>query len=338
VLIRSHRAALVCTLHDMHLAFYRTVVGQGGVFTTEQARDDHSELEIRRHLRAGRWRRTPWRGVLVDADLPDHPAVLVRAAALLLGGDLVACRTTAALLHGFDLGLPGPVHFLGPARVRDTRRPGIDVHPSHLGTDDAVLVAGVWCTPAARTACEVVRTSRTVDGLATLDLALRVAACTADELAAAEHAQEGQRGVLHLRRVLPLASPLPESPMESRARWRYVEGGLPAPTPQVPVGRRFLDLGWDGERVGGEYDGLEAHMTREQLRADRARHNEVTAEGWTLLHLTDHDVFRAPQQMVRAAARALRIPDPPRLRHLRPAPPIRQAPIGPTTVRRPTRR
>lgn len=322
----------------MHLAFYRTVVRQGGVFTTEQARSDHTELEVRRHLRAGRWRRTPWRGVLVDADLPDVPAVLVRAASLLLGGDLVACRTTAALLHGFDLGLPGPLHFLGPESVRDTRRPGIDVHPSHLGTGDAVLVAGVWCTPAARTACEVVRTSRRVDGLATLDLALRVAACTADELAAAEPDQEGQRGVLHLRRLLPLASPLPESPMESRARWRYVEGGLPVPEPQVAVGSRFLDVGWGEEQVGGEYDGLEAHMTREQLRADRARHNEVTARGWTLLHLTDHDVYRVPQQMVRAAARALRIAEPPEVRHLRPTPPVPGTRARPAAPARPTSR
>lgn len=304
----------------MHLAFYRTVARQGGVFTTEQARDDHSEPEVRRHLRAGRWRRTPWWGVLVDADLPDSAAVLVRAASLLLGGDLVACRTTAALLHGFDLGLPGPLHFLGPEGMRDTRRPGLEVHPSHLGTDDAVRVAGVWCTPAARTACEVVRSSRTIDGLASLDLALRVGACTLDELVAAEPAQWGQRGVLHLRRVLPLASPLPESPMESRARWRYVEGGLPVPTPQVAVGSRFLDLGWDEEHVGGEYDGLEAHMTREQLRADRARHNEVTARGWTLLHLTDHDVYRAPRRMVQTAARALGVPDPPELVRVRAAP------------------
>lgn len=311
----------------MHLAFYRTVARQGGVFTTAQARDDHSELEVRRMLRSGRWRRTPWRGVLVDADLPDSPALLVRAAALLLGGDLVACRTTAALLWGFDLGLPAEAHFLGPESMRDTHRPGIRVHPSHLGTDDAVLVAGVWCTPAARTACEVVRTTRTIDGLATLDRALRVGACTPEQLAAALPDQWGQRGVLHLRRLLPLASPLPDSPMESRARWRYVEAGLPAPVPQVPVGRRLLDLGWEEEQVGGEYDGLEAHMTREQLREDRARHNEITRRGWTLLHLTDRDVYREPRPMVLAAARALGQPDPPRLHLLRPAAVPRLRPV-----------
>ncbi|SDO18252.1 hypothetical protein SAMN05660199_01456 [Klenkia soli] len=68
----------------MHLAFYRTVVRQVGV--------------------------------LVDADLPGSPAVLVRAASLLLGGDLVACRTTAALRR--RPGRRGLVHPTGPDGLR----------------------------------------------------------------------------------------------------------------------------------------------------------------------------------------------------------------------------
>ncbi len=302
----------------MQFAFYRTVARQGGVFTTAQARDAHSDVEIRRLLRAGRWRSTPWRGVLVDAELPDSPATLVRAAALLLGGDLVACRSTAALLWGFDVLAPGPLHFLGPDSMRDTTRPGIEVHPSHLGTDDAVLLAGVWCTPAARTACEVVRTTRPIDGLATLDAALRVGVCRPDELVEAADAQCGLRGVVRLRNLVPHASPLAESPMESRMRWRYVDGGLPVPTLQVPVGRRRLDVGWPEQQVGGEYDGLEAHMTADQLREDRARHNELTGAGWTLLHATSWDVYRAPRQLVETAARALGLPVPLRARRLRP--------------------
>lgn len=302
----------------MQIAFYRTVARQGGVFTTAQARDAHSEIEVRRLVRNGRWRTTPWRGVLVDADLPDDPVTLIRAASLLLGGDLVACRSTAAMLWGFDVLEQGALHFLGPESMRDTTRAGIAVHPSHLGTDDAVLLGGVWCTPAARTACEVVRTSRPIDGLATLDATLRVGACTPDLLLQATEDQWGQRGVLRLRRLVPYASPLAESPMESRMRWRYLDGGLPAPALQVPVGRRRLDLGWEEDQVGGEYDGLEAHMTLDQLREDRARHNEVTGRGWTLLHATAWDVYRQPRALVETAARALGIPVPLRTRRLRP--------------------
>jgi hypothetical protein len=63
------------------------------------------------------------------------------------------------------------LHFLGPADLVNRRLPGIQVHPSSLGCDDAVRVEGIWCTPAARTACDVVRLTPPVDGLATLDAA-----------------------------------------------------------------------------------------------------------------------------------------------------------------------
>ena len=145
----------------MHPGLLRTADRQGGVITREQALAVCSSAEIRSHLRRRRWRATPWRGVFVDGDLPDRPELLVRAASLWLGGDLVACHSTAALLWGFDirgdqLGTDA-LHFLGPADLDNRLLSGLQVHPSSLGTDDAVLHRGVWCTPPARTACDLVR-------------------------------------------------------------------------------------------------------------------------------------------------------------------------------------
>ncbi|GAB3357299.1 endonuclease domain-containing protein [Modestobacter lapidis] len=293
----------------MDFGFYRTVAAQGGVFTVAQALDCCSDAEVRRLVREGRWRRSRWRGVLVDGELPDSPAATVRAAALVVGPDLVACHTTAATLWGFALHANDDVHFLGPASLANRRRSGIQVHPSFLGTDDAVLVDGVWCTPPARTACDVVRLGRPVDGLATLDLALATDRCTPLELAAAAAAQAGLRSVVRLRGLLPYADGRSESPMESRMRWRYLDGGLPAPDLQVELRngrtRRRLDVGWREPRVGAEYDGLESHMTREQLRDDRERANWVREQGWSLVHVTDLDVYRRPRAMVLTAARAI---------------------------------
>ena len=162
----------------MDFALYRTIAVQGGVFTTAQAREGHSEWEIRQLVASGRWRRSRWRGVLLDGELPDSPTLQIRAAALVVGPDLVACHSTAASLWGFDVLAVPTLHFLGPPQLANRGRPGIRVHPSHLGTHDAVLVDGVWCTSAARTACDVVRTTSPIHGLATLDAALRTAACT----------------------------------------------------------------------------------------------------------------------------------------------------------------
>jgi hypothetical protein len=247
--------------------------------------------------------------VLVDGDFPDSATLQIRAAALLVGPDLVACHSTAAALWGFDVLQPDTLHFLGPPQLVNRSRPGIQVHPSILGTGDAVLVDGLWCTPPARTACDVVRLTAPIDGLATLDAALRSGRCTRDELAAAAEQQAGLRQVVRLRGLISYADHRAESAMESRMRWRFIDGGLPAPELQVVVpvagGNRYLDNGWRARRVAAEFDGHAAHMTREQLRDDRWRHNEITERGWTLWHFTAVDVYRRHAPMVATVARSL---------------------------------
>ncbi|MBB3678204.1 hypothetical protein FHX36_003939 [Modestobacter versicolor] len=237
---------------------------------------------------------------------------MVRAALRAVGADLVACHGTAAVLHGFDVLGSDTVHLLGPASVANRSRPGIQVHPSVQGTDDALMVDGVWCTPPARTACDVVRSSPPIDGLAVLDAALRHGACGAADLVAAAEAQAGLREVVRLRGLVPHVDGRAGSPMESRMRWRFIDGGLPAPEVQVRVAEghrwREMDTAWRAARVGAEFDGLEAHMTAEQLRDDRRRHNWLTERRWTLLHFTAADVYRRPELMVAAASRALRLP------------------------------
>jgi very-short-patch-repair endonuclease len=299
---------------SMDFALYRTIARQGGAFTTAQALETYSEWEIRKLVAAGRWRRSRWRGVLLDAEFPESPALEVRAAALVVGADLVACHSTAAALWGFDIFGASTLHFLGPAELANRRRPGIQVHPSSLGCEDAVWVDGVWCTPPARTACDVVRMTRPIDGLATLDAALRSEKCSAEDLALAAALQRGLREVVRLRGLVPFADGRAASPMESRMRWRFIDGGLPAPDVQIQVsvsGRsRWLDTGWHKQRVGAEFDGQEAHMTPEQLRDDRIRHNWLTDQNWRLLHFTKTDVYRQSIRMVATTARALGLPIP----------------------------
>jgi hypothetical protein len=236
-------------------SLYRTIAAQAGVFTTAQARNTYSEWEIRRLISSGRWRRSRWRGVLLDAEVPDSPALDLRAAALAAGPDLVVCHSTAARLWGFDVLGNATLHFVGPPTLVNRRLPGIQVHPSSLGCDDAVRIDGVWCTPAARTACDVVRLSAPIDGLAVLDAALRSAWCTRDDLAEAAEAQSGLREVVRLRGLIRHADRRAESPMESRMRWRFIDGGLPAPDLQVRVmdgeTSRYLDTGWARPTRGG---------------------------------------------------------------------------------------
>jgi hypothetical protein len=123
-------------------ALYRTIALQGGVFTTAQARERYSEWEIRQLVSTGRWRRSSWRGVLVDAELPESPSLELRAASLAAGPDLVACHSTAARLWGFDVLGESTLHVVGPAGLVNRRLPGIQVHPSSLGSASAQLAHG----------------------------------------------------------------------------------------------------------------------------------------------------------------------------------------------------
>jgi hypothetical protein len=97
--------------------------------------------------------------------------------------------------------------------------------------------------------------------------------------------------------------------MESRMRWRFIAGGLPAPDLQIEVradGRcHRIDTGWDDYRLGAEFDGLEAHMTRQQLDADRDRHNWLDDQHWRVLHFTAVDVYRRWLRMVAMVERQL---------------------------------
>ena len=298
----------------MRHSLVRTVGRQGGIFTREQALEACTPAEVRSLLRRQVWRRTPWAGIYVDGALPDDVATLIRAASLWLGGDLVACHSTAAMLWGFDLRPAETVarerlHFLGPASMDNRLLNRLQVHPSSLGTDDAVWNRGVWCTPPARTACDVARLGAPIDALATLDAALRSERCTPEHLAAACAAQRGLRGMVRIVHLTPLADGRAESPMESRMRWRFLVARLPTPEVQVEVrtDRRShrLDVGWREYRLAAEFDGLEAHMTREQLAADRDRHNWLTDNDWRLLHFTAADVYRLWVAMVALVQRHL---------------------------------
>jgi len=114
-------------------------------------------------------------------------------------------------------------------------------------------------------------------------------------------------GIAQLRRVLDLAEPLAESPMETRLRLVLVLGGLPRPRAQVPLydeGGRFLgrpDLYYPDHRLGIEYDG---GTHRDSLADDDRRQNRLLDAGHRLLRFTAQDINR-PDAVVGLVARQL---------------------------------
>jgi hypothetical protein len=271
---------------------------QGGAFTAQQAREWCRWEELRDWQRAGVIVRQS-NSVLWLADAPDDVPSRIARAELAVGQRLIACCSTAAELHGFGVMDDGSLHVttLSSRSVRAPRR--VTVHQMALRTP-AVLVAGQLATSPADTAIDVATAVRAIDVLAVLDAALRHG-MPYGQLAEAVERAARMRGIVEVRRQLPWASPLAESAMESRSRFRIHQADLPAPELQIVVpiangGCRRLDMGWRRQRVGVEFDGQDFHSGDGSLDRDRQRARELIAAGWTIVNITAGDVYRSPER------------------------------------------
>lgn len=224
---------------------------------------------------------------------------------------LFLCLPSAATLTGVSalrrFGVPlrddGLVHVHLPPEVPRPRLPGLVVHHGVLPVGEPAWLAGIPCAPAVRCAIDLARTARRMDALPILDAVLRAGLTAPDELHAEVGRHDGLRGVRQARELVPLADGRAECRQESQLRLVLVDGGLPAPEPQLwvydPAGvRRYrLDLGYRRRRIGVEYDGL-SHLDRDRLRHDRDRANWLDAQGWTMRYFTDRDLYRRPAHIL----------------------------------------
>jgi very-short-patch-repair endonuclease len=111
-------------------------------------------------------------------------------------------------------------------------------------------------------------------------------------------------------KVVQLANPQAESPMETRLRLALVLAGLPEPTVQFPVvdqrGRVVarLDLAYPSERLGVEYDGVD-HRTQHRAMRDLDRQAKLTDLRWRVLRFTAADVLVRPTFVAERVRHAL---------------------------------
>jgi very-short-patch-repair endonuclease len=235
---------------------------------------------------------------------------LIRAAMLILPRSAVVSHHTATTLYGFGVVDTDSIHVTVPAGAAVPQRRGIVAHESALRTDAVVNVFGVPCLPPARCAVDLARRLPCPDALAVLDAALHAGASTLDDLAAEADRHARLRGVRQARDLVRLATPLADCRQESHLRLVLHDGRLPVPRPQLVVvdewgvERCRIDLAYDEERVGVEYDGT-SHLSRGRLRTDRRRHNWLAERGWRMRYFTDFDLYRQPVVVVDTVRAAL---------------------------------
>ncbi|MGW0162680.1 hypothetical protein ACWDUN_25505 [Mycobacterium sp. NPDC003323] len=271
---------------------------QGGVATGAQLLGVLSRRKLQTALAYGSVERL-WHGIYSRAE-PDR-RLLLRGLDLACGTSVPICLGTAAAEFGFDTEDPPDLHVLSPDGSRLRSADGLVVHRR----DGAPLIEirGRPATAPAWTAVEVSRALRGGRALATLDAALRSGHCIRDELVCAARAQAGRRGIVEVRRLIPLANPLAESPMESEARLVMLDGGLPEPQLQYEIRdgngdlRRF-DFAWPQAKVAAEYEGVDWHSGADEMRRDRRKLAAVQDVGWVSVPILLEDVRYRPAGLV----------------------------------------
>jgi hypothetical protein len=236
------------------------------------------------------------RGVYRPRTLADTVETRCQAAALVMRPFGVLTDRTAAWLHGVDTfdvlelkKLPPLDTFVLRGHSR-TRRPQCRGGSRDLSPIDVVRIFGVLTTSPLRTALDLACSLSERDALACLDGFMRVYGITQEEMMVQLPRYRRRRGVVQLRRLVPLATPLAESPGESWMRMAIIQAGLPMPTPQYWVrdrGRKKyrLDLAYVHAKIAIEYDGREFHGKKQRAK-DEERRKWLRDHGWTVMVVT----------------------------------------------------
>jgi hypothetical protein len=261
-----------------------------------------SRKRLRILVKAGEVRRV-FHNVYVRADSPDTIHTRAAALAIILPPWAVVCDRTAAWLHGVDvlsyreLGVPPPVDLVSIRDLTPSRRGGVNGGERDLDPLDIAVVGGVRVTTPLRTALDLGCKLPRYRAIGALDQFMRQHGVTARDFAGQLPRYRGRRGVIQLRELVGLASPLAESPGESWIRLAIYDANLPMPTLQFSItvsGDEIfrLDLAYEYHRVCVEYDGMEFHSTAEQVVYDERRRSWLRDRGWTVIVVTKDDLDR----------------------------------------------
>ena len=232
---------------------------------------------------------------------PEHAALLA------CGPGAALSHWSAAWLHGLSERQPLPVDVTVPVD-RGRRRDGLAVHRTRsLERVDRAWVGRLPCTSVARTAIDLSPRLDDPQLEPLLDRALRVAGRAA--MLSALSRLEGRAGTGRVRTLLDPERPSADtwSAAERRLLDQFRSSGLPAPECNVPLGDRgrVPDLLWRSQRVIVDYDSWEFHSGPASFHDDRERHNELTAQGYQVLHVTWRMLRDHPEQILVWVARAL---------------------------------
>ena len=198
------------------------------------------------------------------------------------------------------------VELISANRSQRTYRAGVHVRPAALPPAHLSRVCGLPVTSRARTAIDLVREGRWLDGVIVADGALRAGVTAVELRAIADYCACWRGGRLALR-VAEFADGRSESPAESLARCVFADLGLPPPELQVALGddRGFIgrvDFLFRVQRTIVEIDGREKYENPHGAHADvvwkeKVREDRLREAGWEVVRVTWRELAHSPAEV-----------------------------------------
>lgn len=238
-----------------------------------------------------------WRGIYAVRGREVATNTRLMGATLLTARPTISHRAAAYLWRLMD-GPPPPVEVTSPGSVHVT---GLIAHKKILENGDVTQLYGIKVTSPHRTLIDlgdVVQDEVVEDAL---DRALERRITSAEWLQQelSRLGTRGKKGAAALRSILEDGlDEKPPSWLERRFIRLLRVSSLPSYSREFPVDRFRIDFAWPEVRLAVEVHGSRWHRKRRRWASDLARHNCLTAMGWTILHLTWDQIRSDPQQVV----------------------------------------
>lgn len=270
-----------------------------------------THAQVRHRIASGAWRRVAGRG-LVRADAAEHGATGAQAA-WATWPDAVVCRETALRYHlsrlPAELALR-PVHAWVP--MSRASFAGLVAHRFTLEPQDVLDASGGRVTTRVRAALDTLAGVGPREAQSLLAWLVTRNVVTREDLLGRLSASPGMWGNAQLRRLVELSGTGALSAAERLLHRLLDRAGLTGWVANVAVadgagviGR--ADVLFRAERVVVEVDGRAYHGA-DRFQADRERNNRLVLAGYTVLHVTWHDLTVRPGAVLDQIREALRRP------------------------------
>ncbi len=249
------------------------------------------------------------RNVYVPRGQKLTPVTRAVAAWLWSGRTAIVAGFSAAALHRtlwIDDWLPAELNRPSRDRTRN-----IVLHSDTLWDDEICMRDGIRMTTPARTAFDLGRRKGLLTAVLRLDALVQAADLKLADVELLADRHRGARGLVQLRRALPMVDGGAESPCETKTRLVLVAGGLPRPQTQIEIRTEWgiflarVDMGWAEWKVAVEFDGAHHWTDAVQRTRDIDRLAELEARGWTVVRVSADMLRNRPQVVVERTRRAL---------------------------------